>query len=144
MIIGCSNVINVKPNYNNKYRQKYFSLNTYSKKQLHTKVRKNFMSDEEFLGIYNLYRNLNTLDDFIFIINMIKTSKVYRHYKTNIIHVYTYRIDRRCSIESYLLQPQFDPRYFDKRYVIAYLSGVIEWLFSHTIHTSSLNSITFK
>lgn len=144
IIIGYSNVINVKPNYNNKYRQKYFGLNTYSKKQLHTKVRKNFMSDKEFLGIYNLYRNLNTLDDFIFIINMIKTAKVYKHYKTNIIHFCDYHVDCHCSIEAYLLQPQFDPEYFNKRYVIAYLSGVIEWLFSHTIHTSSLNSITFK
>lgn len=134
----------MKPRYDNKYRQKYSTLSTYSKKQLPTKVRKKFMSDKEFLGIYNLYRNLNTLDDFIFLINMIKTSGVYKYYKTNIIYFHNYRTSCHCPIEAYLLQPLSDPKYFDKHNAVRHLTPIIEWLFSHTIHTSSLNSVTFK
>lgn len=135
----------MKPRYNNKYRLKYWNLSPYFKKHVCTKVRKNFMSDEEFLGIYNLYLNLNTLDDFIFLINMIKTSKVYKHYKTNTVYFRTYdRQDNTYSIKEYLSQAQFNPKYFEKHHTIVYLAPVIEWLFSHTIHTSSLNSVTFK
>ena len=132
----------MKPSYSNKYRNKYLYLNPYFKKHICTKVRKNFMSDKEFLGIYNLYRNLNTLDDFIFLINMIKTSKVYKHYKTNLI----YYFHKNCldSLEQYLSQAQFDSKYFEKYHAIVYLTPIIEWLFSHTIHTSSLNLVTFK
>lgn len=132
----------MKPDHNNKYRMKYRHLSTYFKKQLRTKVRKNFMSDKEFLGIYNLYRNLNTLDDFIFLVNMIKTSKVYKHYKTNLI--YYFHKNYIDSLEQYLSQAQFDPKYFEKYHTIVYLAPIMEWLFSHTIHTSSLNSVTFK
>lgn len=100
------------------------------------------MSDKEFLGIYNLYRNLNTLDDFIFLINMIKTSKVYKHYKTNTAYFRNHGI---CSIKEYLNQAWFNNlEYFDKYHIIVYVTPIIEWLFSHTIHTNSLNSVTFK
>lgn len=135
----------MKPNYSNKYRHKYLYLNPYFKKHICTKVRKNFMSDKEFLGIYNLYRNLNTLDDFIFLINMIKTSKVYKHYKTNTVYFRSHsRQDHTCSIKEYLSRAQFSLGHFDKKYTIIWLSPIIEWLFSHTIHTNSLNSVTFK
>lgn len=138
-------MFSMKPKYNNKYRNKHVYLSTYFKKHLCTKVRKNFMSDKEFLGIYNLYLNINTLDDFSFLIDMIQTSKVYKHYKTNTVYFRTYvPKDRTCSIKEYLSQAPFELKYFDKQYAILWLKPMMEWLFSHTIHTNSLNSVTFK
>lgn len=131
----------MKPNYNNKYRKKYVYLNTYCKKHLRTKVRKNFMSDKEFLGIYNLYININTEEDVIFILNMIRTSNVFRHYNINIIYS-----NKNVSVQEYLnfLLTDNGNIGFDIKFSKIYLSPIIEWLFSHTIHTNSLNSVTFK
>lgn len=140
----------MKPKSNNKYYKKFRSLSTYSKKQLRTRVKKNFMRPKEFLGIYNLFVNAKTLDDFIFIINMIESSKVYRHYKKcNIVFYgkYSYRYimsqPNNKSIEAlFNLIKNIDAK--DTYILRLILSSILEWLFSHTIHTSSLNSVTFK
>lgn len=137
----------MKPDYSNKYRHKYRNLGVYFKKQLCTKVRKNFMSDKEFLGIYNLYINANTKEDITFIINIIRTSKVFKHYNTNIIYCNTfiYRMSG-TSLFAYLNYIFINNNHadFNVNSSKALLAPVIEWLFSHTIHTNSLNSVSFK
>lgn len=140
----------MKPECNNKYYKKFKLLSTCSKKQIRTRVKKNFMHPKEFLGIYNLFINAKTLDDFTFIIHMIESSKVYRHYKKcNIIFYgrYAYRHiipwSNNESIEAlFNLIKTIDTKNMDTLRLV--LSAILEWLFSYTIHTNSLNSITFK
>ena len=65
-----------------KYRCVYNSMyNPYGPKQTRKKVKKNFMQPQEFLTIYELYKNLQSEEDFIFLISVIKSSKTYKHYK---------------------------------------------------------------
>ena len=117
------------------------TLISYRKKQIRTRVKKHFMSDSEFLGIYNLYTNIRNIDDYHFVINMIKTSKTYRHYKCNSLYVRTYH-------EKGIVLSDAIKRLEAHKRIVPYdrmlLKAVMEWLFSHTIHTTSLNSVTFR
>lgn len=115
------------------------SYNKYSRKHIATKVGKHFMSAEEFLSIYELYRNIYTVDDFKFVLQLIKTSKTFKHYKTNklfITHLNQYfTLDvlvwsMFCAEDTLIQMPT--------------LVLVMQWLFSRTVHTNSLNSVTFR
>ena len=115
------------------------SYNRYNRKHIATKVGKHFMPAEEFLSIYELYRNIHTVDDFKFVLQLIKTSKTFKHYKTNklfIAHFGQYfTLDvlvwsMSCGDNTLIQMPN--------------LVLVMQWLFSRTVHTSSLNSVTFK
>ena len=105
------------------------------------------MTAEEFLNIYNLYEHMQNRSDYIFLINVIKTCKTYRHYKTNVIQ---FRVDRflssiyeHCTLETYISILEISPDGSINKYR-SDLQPIIEWLFSHTVHTSSLNSVSFK
>ena len=79
--------------------------------------------------------------------NVIKTCKTYRHYKTNPI---------RFRVIDDILSPKYHPTVESYMIVIEHhvrcpvfkykqiLEPIIEWLYSHTVHTSSLNSVAFK
>ena len=64
------------------------SLRPYAKKQIPKKVRKYFMSDKEFLTIWELFKNIKTEEDKVFWINLVETSKTYKHYKKSPISFY--------------------------------------------------------
>ena len=64
------------------------SLRPYAKKQIPKKVRKYFMSDKEFLTIWELFNNIRTTEDKVFWINLVETSKTYKHYKKSPISFY--------------------------------------------------------
>lgn len=117
------------------------TLLSYHKKQIRTRVKKHFMSDSEFLGIYNLYTNIRNIDDYHFVISMIKSSKTYRHYKCNSLYIRTYH-------EKGIVLSDAIKRLEARKKIVPYdrilLKAVMEWLFSHTIHTTSLNSVTFR
>ena len=106
------------------------------------------MTSEEFLNIYNLFLNIHNRSDYIFLINVIKTCKTYRHYKTNTIRfrdIDGFLVDQcgHVTLETYMLLIENYP----DRPVYKYkdnLQPIIEWLYSHTVHTSSLNSVSFK
>ena len=105
------------------------------------------MTAEEFLNIYNLYEHIQSRSDYIFLINVIKTCKTYRHYKTNVIK---FRVDRflasvfeSYTLEAYMFTIENCPDGTAYKYK-SNLQPIIEWLYSHTVHTSSLNSVSFK
>ena len=108
------------------------------------------MHPEEFLSIYNLFINAKTLDDFTFIIHMIESSKVYRHYKKcNIIFYgkYAYRrVMLPCNNKSIETLFNFIKTIYTRDIDILrlILLSILEWLFSYTIHTNSLILVTFK
>lgn len=138
----------MKLDYNNKYHKKYKYLKHWRKKQVTTKVRKYFMQPDEFIGIYNLYMNIKTKEDCIFVINMIETSKTYKHYKTNDIHFrndyFAYQIIQSGSLQHAIHKIKNHLNFQNSVNFHVILNPIIEWLFSHTIHTNSLNSVTFK
>ena len=68
--------------------KKVQSLRPYHKKQIPKKVRKYFMSDKEFLTIWELFQNIKTEEDRVFWINLVETSKTYKHYKKSPISFY--------------------------------------------------------
>lgn len=117
------------------------TLLSYHKKQIRPKVKKHFMPDFEFLGIYNLYTNIRNIDDYYFVIRLIKSSKTYRHYKCNSLYIRTYH-------EKGIVLSDAIKRLEARKRIVPYdrllLKAVMEWLFSHTIHTISLNSVTFR
>ena len=125
--------------YRNKYRQKYYQLSTYSKKQVRRKVKKKFMTPEEFLGIYELTIHAKSKEDYEFVIQLIKSSKTYKHYKNNIVITHATLLDRTLQQHMKVLREQDLNSGGRQRLMI-----VLEWLFSHTVHANSLNSVTFK
>ena len=68
--------------------KKVQSLRPYHKKQIPRRVRKYFMTDKEFLTIYELFKNIKTEEDKVFWINLVETSKTYKHYKKSLISFY--------------------------------------------------------
>lgn len=127
----------MKPSF---YKSKYILPTTqcYRKKQLTTKVRKKFMTPEEFLGIYKLYKNIRCAEDSLFVLNLIETSKTYKHYKTNPIFI---NWEKQLSVESIMFILKQDPptSLIDDGYSDPFFPRLIEWLLNHTIHTSSLS-----
>ena len=127
----------MKPSF---YKSKYILPTTqyHRKKQLTTKVRKKFMTPEEFLGIYELYKNIRCAEDSLFVLNLIETSKTYRHYKTNPIFI---NWEKQLSVESIMFILKQDPptSLIDDGYSDPFFPRLIEWLLNHTIHTPSLS-----
>ena len=118
------------------------SLRPYTKKQIPKKVRKYFMSDKEFLTIWELFKNIKTEEDKVFWINLVETSKTYKHYKKNPISFYRDNGRDDNTVEKVLT--------FCKERNTATFSilvnsiAIMEWLFTHTIHTSSLEVVSFS
>lgn len=127
----------MKPSF---YKSKYILPTTqcYRKKQLTTKVRKKFMTPEEFLGIYELYKNIRCAEDSLFVLNLIETSKTYKHYKTNPIFI---NWEKQLSVESimFILKQNPPTSLIDDGYSDPFFPRLIEWLLNHTIHTPSLS-----
>ena len=121
--------------------RKVQNLRPYDKKQIPKKVRKYFMSDKEFLTIWELFKNIKTEEDKVFWINLVETSKTYKHYKKNPISFY---MDLQCynSVEQI-----FNDLRKESAYGFNMLFGsraIVEWLFTRTVHTSSLEVVSFS
>ena len=127
------------------YHSKYISpsIQYHRRKQVTTKVRKKFMTPEEFLRIYELYKNIRCAEDSLFVLNLIETSKTYRHYKTNPIFI---NWEKQMSIESIMFILKDDPpaSLIDNGYDDPFFPRLIEWLLSHTVHTPSLSLAILK
>lgn len=125
------------------YKYAYNSdYDRYSRKQISIRVRKHFMTPEEFLGIYEQYQNITTIDDMIFVVALIRSSKTYKHYKTNKLIIRGLKV--QYSIKYYInvltnIVPNNPYEYY-----ISTLTLIMQWLFSRTVHTNSLNSVTFR
>ena len=120
---------------------KYRTLKYYLANQTTTKVKKCFMSDKEFLSIYEMYSSIRTIEDALFVLNLIETSKTFRHYKCKTIR-YTGQTNNYTNIYTELdLIKSFLHDRLDLKFAI---QPIMEWLFAHTIHTSSLNLVSFK
>ena len=129
----------MKSSYNHVYNSDY---DRYCRKQVTTRVRKHFMTPEEFLGIYENYQNIRTIDDMTFVVELIKSSKTYKHYKTNKIYLrgmlVQYLVKEYINILSNIVPNN------PYEYYISTLTLIMQWLFSRTVHANSLNSVTFK
>lgn len=123
------------------YFRKVQSLRPYDKKQIPKKVRKYFMSDKEFLTIWELFNNIKTEEDKVFWINLVETSKTYKHYKKNPISFYT---DLQCinSVEQILNDVKKESANIFN--LMFGSNAIIQWLFTRTIHTSSLEVVSFS
>ena len=100
------------------------------------------MSDKEFLTIWELFKNIETEEDKVFWINLIETSKTYKHYKKNPISFY---MDNGCddnNVEKVLaFCKERNVGAFD---ILVSSNAIMEWLFTRTIHTSSLEVVGFS
>lgn len=121
--------------------RKVQSLRPYHKKQIPKKVRKYFMSDKEFLTIYELFKNIKTEEDKVFWINLVETSKTYKYYKKNPISFYM-DCQSDNTVEQILNDLKKSPRYVFVMTPSAI--SIIQWLFTRTIHTSSLEGVSFS
>lgn len=122
--------------------KKVQSLRPYAKKQIPKKVRKYFMSDKEFLTIYELFKNIKTEEDKVFWINLVETSKTYKHYKKNSISFYGSDVCKDHSVEQVFT---FCKERSWSTFNTLYNSyAIMEWLFTHTVHTSSLEVVSFS
>jgi hypothetical protein len=120
--------------------KKVLSLRPYAKKQIPKRVRKYFMSDKEFLTIWELFNNIKTEEDEVFWINLVETSKTYKHYKKSPISFYG---DNVCNSVEQVLNSckEKHPCSFN---ILASSQAIMEWLFTRTIHTSSLEVVSFS
>jgi hypothetical protein len=115
-------------------------LRPYVKKQIPKKVRKYFMSDKEFLTIWELFNTIKTEEDKVFWINLVETSKTYKHYKNNPISFYG---DNGYNSVENVLDFCKDrlPSTFN---ILASSNAIMQWLFTRTVHTSSLEVVSFS
>ena len=97
------------------------------------------MTPEEFLGIYELTIHAKSKEDYEFVIQLIKSSKTYKHYKNNTVIAHASLLDRTLQQHMKVLREQDLNSGGRQRLMI-----VLEWLFSHTVHANSLNSVTFR
>ena len=121
--------------------RKVQSLRPYHKKQIPKKVRKYFMSDKEFLTIWELFKNIKTEEDKVFWINLVETSKTYKHYKKNPISFY---MDNQCN---HTVEEIFNLCRNESAYMFNILTSshaIVEWLFTRTVHTNSLEVVSFS
>jgi hypothetical protein len=122
--------------------KKVLSLRPYAKKQIPKRVRKYFMSDKEFLTILELFNNIKTAEDKVFWINLVETSKTYKHYKKNPISFYGGNVCKDDSVEQVL--DLCKKRHWDTFNILDSSHAIMEWLFTRTIHTSSLEVVSFS
>lgn len=121
--------------------KKVQNLRPYDKKQIPKKVRKYFMSDKEFLIIWELFKNIKTEEDKVFWINLVETSKTYKHYKKSPISFYGDGYDDN-SVEKIL--DSCKERFPSAFNTLDSSRAIIQWLFTRTIHTSSLEVVSFS
>lgn len=117
------------------------SLRPYTKKQIPKKVRKYFMSDKEFLTIYELFNNIKTEEDKVFWINLVETSKTYKHYKKNPISFY---MDNQCDNTAEELFNLCKIESINSFMRTIGTRVFMQWLFTRTVHTSSLEVVDFS
>lgn len=122
--------------------RKVQSLRPYVKKQIPKKFRKYFMSDKEFLTIWELFKNIKTEEDKVFWINLVETSKTYKHYKKNPISFYGDNGRNDNSVEKVLDFCKEKSGIIFNTLVSS--NAIVEWLFTRTIHTSSLEVVSFS
>ena len=117
-------------------------LRPYAKKQIPKRVRKYFMSDKEFLTIWELFKNIKTEEDKVFWVNLVETSKTYKHYKKNPISFYGGNVCKDPSVEQVLdFCKEGSP---DGLFKYIWFRAIVEWLFTRTVHTSSLEVVDFS
>ena len=77
----------------------------------------------------------------MFWINLVETSKTYKHYKKNPISFY---MDNQCdnSVEQIFSDLKKEPAIAFNMLFESY--AIIQWLFTRTIHTSSLEVVSFS
>ena len=122
--------------------KKVQSLRPYHKKQIPKKVRKYFTSDKEFLTIWELFKNIKTEEDKMFWINLVETSKTYKHYKKSIISFYQDNGRDDTTVENVL---DYCKERLPGTFTILVSShAIVEWLFTHTVHTRSLEVVSFS
>lgn len=122
--------------------RKVQSLRPYAKKQIPKKVRKYFMPDKEFLTIYELFKNIKTEEDKVFWINLVETSKTYKHYKKSPISFYGDDENDDDTVEKVFNSCK---ERFPSAFNMLFSSrAIIQWLFTRTIHTSSLEVVSFS
>lgn len=121
--------------------KKVQNLRPYHKKQIPKKVRKYFMSDKEFLIIWELFKNIKTEEDKVFWINLVETSKTYKHYKKSPISFYGDGDDDN-SVEKIL--DSCKERFPSAFNMLDSSRAIIQWLFTRTVHTSSLEVVSFS
>ena len=100
------------------------------------------MSDKEFLTIWELFKNIKTEEDKVFWINLVETSKTYKHYKKNPISFYG-----GDACEDYNVEQIFDSckkRHAGIFNILDSSYAIMEWLFTRTVHTSSLEAVDFS
>ena len=97
------------------------------------------MTPEEFLGIYELAIHAKSKEDYEFVIQLIKSSKTYKHYKNNTVIAHASLLDKTLQEHMKILEENTNIRFRQSVIMI-----VLEWLFSHTVHANSLNSVTFR
>ena len=99
------------------------------------------MSDKEFLIIWELFKNIKTEEDKVFWINLVETSKTYKHYKKSSISFYADN-GRDNTVEKVLdFCKERMANTFNK---LNSSQAIVEWLFTRTIHTSSLEVVGFS
>lgn len=122
--------------------KKVQSLRPYAKKQIPKKVRKYFMTDKEFLTIWELFQNIKTEEDKVFWINLVETSKTYKHYKKSPISFYQDNGRDDNTVEKVL---DFCKERTSVTFnLLVSSNAIMEWLFTRTIHTSSLEVVSFS
>lgn len=121
--------------------RKVQSLRPYAKKQIPKKVRKYFISDKEFLTIWELFQNIKTEEDKVFWINLIETSKTYRHYKKSLISFYQ---DNQCDNTVEDVFNLCRKEHVNSFILMVGTNAIMEWLFTRTVHTSSLEVVDFS
>ena len=118
------------------------SLRPYAKKQIPKKVRKYFMSDKEFLTIWELFNNIKTEEDKVFWINFVETSKTYKHYKKSPISFYGDDENDDDTVEKVFNSCK---ERFPSTFNMLFSSrAIMQWLFTRTVHTSSLEVVSFS
>ena len=100
------------------------------------------MSDKEFLTIWELFNNIKTEEDKVFWINLIETSKTYKHYKKSPISFYGGNACKNPSVEQVFTSCK--ERSASAFNMLNISHAIMEWLFTHTVHTSSLEVVSFS
>ena len=100
------------------------------------------MSDKEFLTIWELFQNIKTEEDKVFWINLVETSKTYKHYKKSPISFYGGNVCKDHSVEQVFTFCK--ERSWETFNILASSQAIMEWLFTRTIHTSSLEVVSFS
>ena len=99
------------------------------------------MSDKEFLTIWELFKNIQTEEDKVFWINLVETSKTYKHYKKNPISFY---MDLRYYNSVEQIFNDLRKESANGFNMLLGSNAIIQWLFTRTVHTNSLEVVDFS